>query len=145
MNNGSELGRIVRGFFQEAINGHDLQALDAYCSPDYRWNGSDHSADALSDLHGLGAFKRLVGEFFVAFPDFHTDILDEIVGKDRVVVRYEEGGTHASDFLGVPASGKKVIWPGIGIYRIENGLIAEEWFQSALIDRMRAAAGIPGD
>jgi predicted ester cyclase len=63
-----------------------------------------------------------------------------VAGDDRVAVRYVEGGTHAGDFIGLPATGKQVLWPGIGIFRVEDGKIAEEWFQSAIVAKIQAAA-----
>lgn len=136
----SELEGIVRGFFGEAINNRDIEALGRFCSDDYTWHAAEHQAEQLEDVRGLPAFKELCRTFFTAFPDFETELVDVIVGEDRVVARYVEGGTFVSEFLGFPPSNTKVLWPGIGIYRIEDGKIAEEWFQSALEERVRAAS-----
>ena len=136
----TDLEAIVRGFFGEAINNQDVDLLDRYCSPDYVWHAAEHRSDQLEDVRGLQAFKQLCGTFFRAFPDFETELLDVIVGEDRVVARYVEGGTFSAEFLGFPPSGTEVRWPGIGIYRIEDGKIAEEWFQSALEERVKAAS-----
>ena len=136
----TELEQIVRSFFGEAINNRDVDLLDKYCSEDYMWHAAEHRSDQLEDVRGLPAFKRLCQTFFRAFPDFETELLDVIVGEDRVVARYVEGGTFSEEFLGFPPSGTKVTWPGIGIYRVQDGKIAEEWFQSALEERVQAAS-----
>lgn len=131
---------IVLDFFDQAINGHDPSALERFCSEEYVWHGAEDESEELPEVRGLPAFTELVKAFLVAFPDFHTDIRDVIAGDDRVAVRYVEGGTHASNFIGVPATGKRVLWPGIGIFRVEDGKIAEEWFQSAIVAKIQAAA-----
>ena len=139
-----EMERIVREFFDEAISRQDVEALDRYCSERYLWHAAEHRSEQLEDVSGLPAFKELCRTFFRAFPDFETELLDVVVGEDRVVARYVEGGTFAAEFLGYPPSGTKVTWPGIGIYRIEDGRIAEEWFQSVLEERVRAASESAG-
>lgn len=136
----TELEQIVRRFFGEAINNRDVDRLEEFCSEGYLWHAAEHRSDQLEDVQGLPAFKELCQTFFRAFPDFETELLDVIVGEDRVVARYVEGGTFTDDFLGFAPSGTKVTWPGIGIYRIEDGKIAEEWFQSALEERVGAAS-----
>jgi ketosteroid isomerase-like protein len=102
---GDESKEIVLRFFEEAINGHDVPALDRFCSEHYVWHGAEDDSEKLPDVRGLVEFRKLVQAFFEAFPDFHVDIRDVFAERDRVVVRYVEGGTHAQDFIGIRASG----------------------------------------
>ncbi|MCK7489313.1 MAG: ester cyclase [Anaerotruncus sp.] len=44
-----------------------------------------------------------------------------------VSARWEAGGTHAKEYMGIPASGKYITWSGIDVLRIADGKIAEEW------------------
>lgn len=131
---------IVLRFFEEAINGHDVPALERFCSEHYVWHGAEDDSEKLPDVRGLAEFKKLVHAFFEAFPDFHVDIRDVLAESDRVAVRYVEGGTHAQDFIGIRASRERVLWPGIGIFRVQEGVIAEEWFQSAIVTKMEQAS-----
>jgi predicted ester cyclase len=48
---------------------------------------------------------------------------------DKVVVRFTLRATHRGEFMGIPATGKPIAVPGIIIYRIANGKIAEHWMQ----------------
>lgn len=130
---------LVREFFAEAINAHDIDALDQYCSADYLWH-TYGATDALGERRGLADYKKVVNEFYVAFPDFSTDLEDVIAGDDRAVVRYIEGGTHSEGFLGFAATHAKVIWSGIGIFRIADGKIVEEWSESSLGHALSTAA-----
>jgi steroid delta-isomerase-like uncharacterized protein len=125
--------RLVRRFFEEAINGHDLDLFDELCSTDYVWHGGSDPG-AIGDVHGLERFKAAVDTFFTAFPDLEATILDTVATEDKVVVRFVERGTHDSTFVGVPATGKPVEFHGIGIYRVADGKLVEEWF----IDDSRA-------
>jgi predicted ester cyclase len=46
----------------------------------------------------------------------------------KVVVRFVNSGTQTGPFMGVPASGRRAEWLGIGIYRVVGGRITEAWF-----------------
>lgn len=62
-----------------------------------------------------------------AFPDlqFHPD--DLFAADDRVIMRYHVTGTHKDTYKGVEATGTNVSYPGIAIFRIEGGAVAEVW------------------
>ena len=62
-----------------------------------------------------------------AFPDGRMTVEDMIAEGDKVVTRYTSRGTHKGDYMGIPASGKKVVVTGICISRIAEGKIAEDW------------------
>ena len=52
---------------------------------------------------------------------------DLIADGDRVVARVTTGGTHGGEFMGAPATGKRISVQEVDIFRIENGKIAEAW------------------
>jgi predicted ester cyclase len=52
---------------------------------------------------------------------------DSILTGDKFVLRVCYFGTHKGEFMGVPATGRKVVMPGIGIFRVENGKAVENW------------------
>jgi steroid delta-isomerase-like uncharacterized protein len=63
----------------------------------------------------------------VAFPDRIFSVEDILAKGDKVVSRYIFKGTHEGDIEGLPATGKKIEYPGIEIFRVENGKIVESW------------------
>ena len=71
--------------------------------------------------------ERLERGFAAAFGDVHYRIDDLIAEGDRVVLRVETSGTHRAEFVGIPATGRRVTLTGIVIYRIAGGRIAESW------------------
>ena len=52
---------------------------------------------------------------------------DLIADGDRVVARVTTSGTHGGEFMGAPATGKRISVQEVDIFRIENGKIAEAW------------------
>lgn len=71
---------------------------------------------------------QIMAELRAAFPDL-TITLEEpmIVEGDKVGVRFTMRGTNTGPFLDRDASGEELTWPGIAIYRVLDGRIAEEW------------------
>jgi steroid delta-isomerase-like uncharacterized protein len=68
------------------------------------------------------------------FPDLKVDILDQVAEGDRVTTRKVLRGTHAGEFLGVPATGKEVAIKVIDIIRLRDGKYAEHWGLSNLME-----------
>jgi steroid delta-isomerase-like uncharacterized protein len=78
-----------------------------------------------------------------AFPDGRVTIEDMIAEGDKVVTRYTSCGTHKGEFMGIPATGKKVALTGIVISRIAKGKIAEEWEEFDALGFMVQLGAIP--
>jgi predicted ester cyclase len=122
----ADVETLVRGFFGEALNGHDLEAFPRFCGPDYVWHGSSNP-DGSGTVVGLAPFARAVASFFEAFPDLRATVLDVIAHDDRAAVRFCETGTHEATFMGVAPTRRVLRWDGIAIYRAQDGLLVEEW------------------
>jgi steroid delta-isomerase-like uncharacterized protein len=72
-----------------------------------------------------------------AFPDLEAHIEDLVAAEDRVAVRVSFTGTHAGEFQGIPATGRAVQYVSHEFYRVEDGLIAEEWICSDMASLFR--------
>ena len=51
---------------------------------------------------------QMVKSFHAAFPDFSSSIEELIAVGDKVIVRVIDRGTHEGEFMGIPATGKKI-------------------------------------
>jgi predicted ester cyclase len=61
------------------------------------------------------------------FPDMQVEILDLIEENDKVAVRLRFTGTHSAELCGVPATGKKISFEALEIFRVANQQIVESW------------------
>jgi predicted ester cyclase len=77
-----------------------------------------------ADLAGIHDFVRQVR---AAFPDLEATAEDILVEGDRLAVRSTFRGTNEGDFMGMPASGKKVEVSNYDFVRFENDKAAERW------------------
>jgi len=111
---------IVRRCMEEVDKGN-WAILDELLASDYVYYMSG-SAEPLT-REETEQFARAVR---AAFPDGYATIEDMIAVGDKVVTRYTFRGTHTADFMGIPATGKKVVGTGICISRIAEGKVAED-------------------
>jgi predicted ester cyclase len=111
---------LVRRFWQEVWNEGKLELLDDLFDP------------AVAELH-----RAFISRTLSAFSDSQVTIEDEIAEGDRVVTRYSWRAVHTgvwdltlSDFpMQVPPTGKAVWDRGIGIFRISEGKVVENWVE----------------
>ena len=68
------------------------------------------------------------------FPDMKVEIFDQIAEGDRVTTRKAIHATHLGEFMGIPASNKKVTINVIDIIRLRDGKYVEHWGMSNLAD-----------
>jgi steroid delta-isomerase-like uncharacterized protein len=78
-----------------------------------------------------------------AFPDFKATIDDILAEGDKVVLRMTWSGTQKGEFMGVPATGKRVSFGVIDIIRISNGKFVEHWGQMDSMSLMQQLGAIP--
>jgi len=85
------------------------------------------------------------GALLSTFPDLRMDVEDLIADGDKAVARVRATATHEGEFLGVPATGKRVTIQLIDIMRFdENGLISEHWGVADLLSLMQQIGAAPG-
>jgi len=110
---------IVRHCFEEVEKGN-WAIFDELLTRDYVYHEPGRSFTRDES-------KQFMQSVRAAFPDGHATIVDMIAEGDKVVTRYTSSGTHKGEFMGIAATGKKVVVTGIVISRIDQGKIAEEW------------------
>ena len=50
-----------------------------------------------------------------------------IVEGDRVATRFTSRATHRGEFMGIPATGRRIEIGEVAIFRMRDGRIAEQW------------------
>ena len=105
MKTSNENKRLVRRLVTEAINARNLDVVDE-----------------LAEGELAQAAKRWIGPFRASFPDFTMRIVDLIAEGDTVVAHFRCSGTHAGEWNGIPATGKRFHdIDEIYIFRVREG------------------------
>jgi steroid delta-isomerase-like uncharacterized protein len=113
---------LVRSFFR-AINAGDSSALDQYIAVDY----VDHNPQFPNLPPGLEGVRQGFEKALRSWSDFHHEVVDQIAEGDKVVSQINAYAIHVGEFLGVPATHKKITMSGIAVHRIANGKLVEHW------------------
>ena len=114
---------VAREYVRVVFNGHQPDRARDYCTNDVVWHGN-----SLGEVSGLEDLTALLTAFLGALPDLVAEEQDVIASDDLVVVRLIVTATHKADLLGIPATGRRVQWNAIDIYRVtDDGKISEEW------------------
>jgi steroid delta-isomerase-like uncharacterized protein len=109
---------VVNRFIEEVIN---LGKLDSIAK--FVWEDVVEQVPFPGQGPGLEGLKDVLRGMRSAFPDLHFSVEEQIAEGDKVLTRFEWTGTHQSDFLGVPATGRPVkVW-GMVIDRLQDGRI----------------------
>jgi steroid delta-isomerase-like uncharacterized protein len=111
----------VRAIF-EALEHGNLDTLDAIVSPDYVL----HDPSMPEKVRGVAGAKEMIRAYRDAF-GLRITIEHQFTDGDFVATRYTAHGTHDSEFMGVPATGRAVTATGICISRCRDGKVVEEW------------------
>jgi predicted ester cyclase len=110
---------VVQKFF-DFYNQAAWDELAGLVSADY----VHHSNDSHSNLT---QFKSGATWLRTGMPDFHTVVEDILGDGDKVAVRVTGHGTHLGSLYGETPTSKSVVIYIMGIFRIENNLILEDW------------------
>jgi predicted ester cyclase len=105
------------------FNTHNLRACASRISPDF----IIHLAELPEPLSGRETWLQNAEMMQRAFPDLIATIDGIVASGDQVALRLTFTGTHAGDFLGQAPTGRTIRYVSHEFYRIEEGLLAEEW------------------
>lgn len=118
--------------YMEAWNRHDADA----CAACFREDGVREGRILARATAGGARFPRFAGRaairerlagFMVAVPDLRVEVTRVGEGpEDTAWLEWRLTGTHRQDWGAWTARGERVDVPAVSIYRVREGLIAEE-------------------
>ena len=73
------------------------------------------------------AFANLTRNILTPFADWHATVEAIVEGEDAVVIRQYLEATHVADFLGIPATGRRVSWDVVSMVTVKDGRVIENY------------------
>jgi predicted ester cyclase len=114
---------IVTRFNKEFIEGGNEVVFREIISDDF----INHTAPPGVPTGPEGVFYFFNHFLKPAFPDLTVEILHQVAEHDTVTTYKKFYGTHTADFMGIPATGKKVVMEVMDIIRLKDGKFREHW------------------
>jgi steroid delta-isomerase-like uncharacterized protein len=113
----------ARQFVEQVFNGRDAERAREFFTSDIVWHGG-----ALGTVSGVDTIVPILTGFIGALSEIRAEEQDVIASDDLVAIRLVVSATHTGNMLGVPATGRRVKWDAVDIYRVtEDGKISEQW------------------
>jgi len=106
---------FVRNHFEQFVNQKNLEIAEKNFAVDFL----DHEQPSGLPGGRLGA-KQFMADTYKKYPDLHVTIEDMVAENDKVWVRNTWRGTDS-------ATGKKIVFTGVVIWRLANGIFVERW------------------
>ena len=107
---------LLNRYYEEMWNTWNFDLASELLTDDFRFRGSFGV-----EVVGPEAFKGYMRLVQSAFPDFHNRIERSLATPERVVAQLTYSGTHKGEFLGIPATGRRIVYPGIAIFDRSGG------------------------
>ena len=110
------------------FNKRNLACIDELFSSNFVLHDANHPGWP----RGLEGARKMFTVMLTAAPDLQITMEDLIAEGDKVVVRWTFRGTNTGESItGALPTGEPVTALGIGIYRIVDGKIEEDWGMAA--------------
>ena len=113
---------ILTRILDEAWNQGNIDVVDELVATEYAYHDPQYP-----ESEGVEGYKQRVSTYRSAFPDIHFTVEDMIAEGDKLAFRWSSTGTQTGDLPDIPATNRTTSVWGIGIVRIVNGKIVEEW------------------
>jgi steroid delta-isomerase-like uncharacterized protein len=121
----------VRAYLSEIAQCGNIVARERYFASTTTFNGV---SDLARQIARIAEIRR-------AFPNLEMTIEQQIAEGPWVATRVTYRGTHAGEFAGIPATGRRVEYAGTAMDRLENGKVVEMWHTVNMHLLMRQIAG----
>ena len=108
---------VVRAYLGEIAQHGNIVSREWYFTSTTTFNGD----------RGLTRQFARVEEMRRAFPDLEMTIEQQIAEGPWVATRVTYRGTHAGEFGGIPATGRRIEFAGTAMDRLEGGKVVEMW------------------
>jgi steroid delta-isomerase-like uncharacterized protein len=117
-------GELIRRWFEEVWNQGREATIDELCAQ--QGVGKGQTIDG-SPINGPEHFKAFWNTLRSAFSSIHVEIHRVMEQGDLAMAQWTITMIHSGDFMGMPATGRKIAATGMSLQRYENGKIVEAW------------------
>ena len=129
---------IVRAFWDEVWNAHDLDAVDRFVVDDVV------VVSGGQEISGKENFKNWIGQFLEKVNDLHLDAIERFQNEDgtRVTSRWVLTGTN-NGMLGTKPDQQPIWMTGTVVWAVrEDGKLLRNWVEQASFDLYQRRLGV---
>ena len=124
---------VVKRFNKEVLQEGNVKSFAELLADDV----VNHSAPPGSPTGPASMSYFIFDMLRKGFSEIEVEIFDQVAEGDRVTTRKAIRGVHSGNFMGIPATGKKVTIHVIDIIRLRDGKYVEHWGSSNMSDVLK--------
>jgi steroid delta-isomerase-like uncharacterized protein len=114
---------VARDYIARVFNGGNAERAREFFTKDVVWHGG-----ALGTVTGVDTIVPILGGFIGALTGIKAEVQDVIASNDLVALRLVVSATQTGNLVGIPATGRRIQWDAVDIYRVrDDGKISEQW------------------
>lgn len=136
----SEQNKAVFQQFISGMNARDIAIIDRLFDENY----VEHNP-APGFAAGIQGLKDIMEAFFSGFPDLKLTTNQMIAEGDIVCAAMATEGTQSGEFMGIPASGKKISVTDMHMVRVVDGKVVEHCIMADSTAMMQQLGVMPDD
>jgi steroid delta-isomerase-like uncharacterized protein len=106
----------------EAENRHDLTHHGDFLHDDIEFHLVGGEV-----LVGIDAYVTMMEAGYAGLEGFSVVLDDQFATDDRVVCRWRARATHTGEFVGFPATGKQIEFPGMSLWEFDHRKARRGW------------------
>lgn len=110
----------IKYFYETIISENQIERMAEFISPDCCVKVGEKLIPV-----GIEGMKEHIKATKQTYPDYRMKIIKQFCDGDYVISEFIMEGTHKGEWIGIKPTGKRLVFTGIDIDKVINGLIVE--------------------
>lgn len=131
----------IKYFYETIISENEIERMAEFISPECCVKMGEKLIPV-----GIDGMKEHIKATKQTYPDYKMKIIKQFCDGDYVISEFIMEGTHKGEWIGIKPTGKRLVFTGVDIDKVIDGLIVEHGgavntfetlFEAGMIDRSK--------
>ena len=110
----------IKYFYETIISENQIERMAEFISPECCVKMGEELIPV-----GIGGMKEHIKATKQTYPDYRMKIIKQFCDGDYVISEFIVEGTHKGEWIGIKPTGKRLVFTGVDIDKVIDGLIVE--------------------
>lgn len=110
----------IKYFYETIVSENQIERMAEFVSPECCVKIGEKQIPA-----GIDGMKEHIKATKQTYPDYRMKILKQFCAGDYVISEFIMEGTHEGEWIGIKPTGKRLVFTGVNIDKVADGLIVE--------------------
>ena len=110
----------IKYFYETIVSENQIERMSEFVSPECCVKRGEQQIPA-----GIDGMKEHIKATKQTYPDYRMKILKQFCAGDYVISEFIMEGTHEGEWIGIKPTGKRLVFTGVNIDKVADGLIVE--------------------